>query len=265
MTTPMRMAVGTATDSGRARNRNEDTVLAATWAGPGDADNVLVLAVADGMGGAEGGEIASSAVIQTLEQTLRQRHTAITLTGEEQWFDVLKAAFAAAVYALQTRSEQATDLMHMGTTLTCLVIHRGRIMFGHVGDSRAYLFRSRGLRRLTTDHNAAAELVSEGRLTPSEAGSHKSRNILTRWLAPDTPYEDPEIGSLTLEAGDLLLVCSDGLYGMVPDEEIAAILDGAPLSVDIDLEKTAAALVARANAGGGRDNISVALATCLRP
>ena len=266
MTAPMRMAVGSATDSGRVRDRNEDAVLSVTWARPGDADEAMVLAVADGMGGMAGGEIASSAAIRTLEQSLRERHAAKTLTGEDEWLDALKAAFAAAVAALRARSEQTTDLTHMGTTLTCLIIHRGRIMFGHVGDSRAYLFRSRALRRLTTDHNAAAELVSEGRLSPSEAGSHKSRNILTRWLAPDTaPFEDPELGSLGVEAGDVLLVCSDGLHGMVGDEKIAAILDRAPLTAGADLEKAAVVLVAEANACGGRDNISVSLGACVRP
>jgi protein phosphatase len=250
--------VACATDTGRSRNRNEDAVLGVSWAEP-EGTEVLVLAVADGMGGAAGGEVASAAAIRATERILRERYESGGLDGGDGWFDALTGAFAGAVGALREQTMRAPDLTQMGTTLTCVALDHGRISFGHVGDSRAYLFRAHELRRLTTDHNAAAELVSEGRLTASEAQSHKSRFILTRWLAPDTASDDhPELGTLAAEPGDVLLVCSDGLHGIVPDEEIAAVLDRTPLASD-DLSAAASTLVALANERGGRDNISVVL------
>jgi protein phosphatase len=164
------------------------------------------------------------------------------------------------VSALRERAGDDPELSQMGTTLTCVVLQRGRITFAHMGDSRAYLYRSGALRQLTTDHNAAAELVSEGRLTPQEAGTHKSRFVLTRWLAPDTaaPVE-PECGALAAQPGDVLLVCSDGLHGMVSDDEIAAALGHQSGANEADLRRVATSLVAQANERGGRDNISVAI------
>jgi protein phosphatase len=257
----MRTSLASASDTGLTRQRNEDAVLAVTWQGRDAApDAVGFLAVADGMGGTTGGQIASSIAIATAERILRERFESNGITEPADWFTGLDEAFATAAVQLQERAAQAPELRQMGTTLTCMVIHGGRIIVGHVGDSRAYLFRAHLLRRLTTDHNAAAELVSEGRLTPSEAGTHKSRFVLTRWLAADASSPaDPECGALAVEHGDVLLVCSDGLYSMLSDDEIAATLNRLPLAVDADLAAAAALLVARANEQGGRDNISVAL------
>jgi PPM family protein phosphatase len=253
-----RLMVASATDKGLRRSRNEDAVVGVSW--PGDHGEALMLAVADGMGGTAGGEVASALAIGAAERILRAGYSSGRISGQDAWLDALTSAFAGAVSALREQSEQAPDLMQMGTTLTCLVVDGGRIIAAHVGDSRAYLFRAHELRQLTTDHNAAAELVSDGRLTSSEALSHKSRSILTRWLAPDCEVpEVPELGALAAEPGDVVLVCSDGLHGMVPDEEIAALLDEALLANQAGLTAAASALVVRANERGGRDNISVVL------
>jgi protein phosphatase len=252
------MMVAAATDTGRCRDRNEDAVAGASW--PGDRGSVLMLAVADGMGGTAGGEVASTVALGTAERILRERYGAGTLATPYDWFEAITGAFAEAVSAMRAHTQHAPHLRQMGTTLTCVTIDRGRIIFGHVGDSRAYLFRGHELRRLTADHNAAAELVSDGRLTPAEAQSHRSRFILTRWLAPDQDMpEIPELGTVAVEPGDVVLVCTDGLHGMVPDEEIAAVLDEASLANQAGVTAAASALVALANERGGRDNISVVL------
>jgi serine/threonine protein phosphatase PrpC len=254
-------AVAFATDRGLIRDRNEDRVLGVTWHEPDDAaEDIIFLAVADGMGGMAGGDVASSIAIEAAGETMRERLESHALTGQTEWFAAFADTFANAVTRLQQRVVQAPDLVRMGTTLTCVAVHRGRIILAHVGDSRAYLFRSHVLRRLTTDHNAAAELVSEGRLTPSEADTHRSRYVLTRWLGADaSALAEPEFGALAAEPGDLLLVCSDGLHGMLSDDQITAMLESASLSVDGDLTAAASTLIADANEHGGRDNISVAL------
>jgi protein phosphatase len=217
------------------------------------------------MGGAAGGEVASTVAIGAAERILRERRAAGTVALQDGWLDALIAAFSAAVGALKVHSKRDPDLAQMGTTLTCVAVDRGVVVFGHVGDSRAYLLRGGALRQLTTDHNAAAELVSDGRLTPLEAHAHKSRFVLTRWLAPDQEIaEPPELGTLAAEPGDVVLVCSDGLHGMVPDLDIAAVLDRASLIDEAGMATAASALVARANERGGRDNISVALGAWTR-
>lgn len=260
---PPQLLAASATDRGLCRSRNEDAVLSTVCLQEGDPlAPVLVLAVADGMGGLHGGEIASALAMQAVERVFAKQ-IASGATGESGWFEVFAAAFAAAVSAMHERTEQDLVLGQMGTTLTCVVVHGDRIMFAHVGDSRAYLLRNGDLRQLTTDHNAAAELVIAGRLTEAEAVTHRSRNVLTRCLtAAAGPAEPPETGALGLAVGDVLLVCSDGLHTMMSNHAIANILGKVPIDSVSALESAAAKLLQGANANGGRDNISVALGTC---
>jgi protein phosphatase len=253
------LVAASASDIGRTRQTNEDAVVGVTLSdGAGAGRDVLLLAIADGMGGMAAGEVASSVALASAERTVREHASAST--GQDEWVAAFGEAFARAVAALRERAGEDEELGQMGTTLTCVVLERGRITFAHMGDSRAYLYRDGTLRQLTTDHNAAAELVSEGRLTAEQAGTHKSRFVLTRWLAPDTPsWAEPECGALTAQPGDVILVCSDGLHGMVPEAEIAAAFGDHPGRNQAQLQQLASALVAQANEHGGKDNISVAL------
>jgi len=141
----------------------------------------------------------------------------------------------------------------MGTTMTAaLVGDEGTVTFGHVGDSRAYLLRGGRLEQLTQDHSLVAELVRSGRLSAEEAGTHPQRSVITRALGTD-PDVDVDVFTVHGEAGDLFLICSDGLTTMVDDDEILRVVSEGRQ----DLEATARGLVARANRGGGEDNITV--------
>jgi protein phosphatase len=251
-------------DVGLRRRRNEDAVLGVTWDAPGDGTSTaLVLAVADGMGGVAGGDVASRTVMEVLEETLAGRWADRRLSSEADWLDACRAVFEQAPHRLQQRAGHHDDLRRMGTTLTCLAAQAGRAVFGHVGDSRAYLFRDGQLRPLTTDHNAASELASEGHISPAEVATHRGRNVLTRWLGTDSLVAEPELGVLPSQPGDVYLVCSDGLHTMVADDEIAGLLGRASPATQAEVDAWAAALIERANAAGGRDNVSVALGVCL--
>lgn len=220
------------TDNGRVRDHNEDAV----WPeGSGTADGSLIVAVADGMGGAAGGEVASGVGLRT----------ALGVGGNP-----MIRVQAANLAILDTAREQPR-LTGMGTTMTLARLADGRYEIAHVGDSRAYLLRAGKLTQLTRDHSFVADMVAEGRLTPEEAERHPYRSVLTRVVGIDP---DLVVDRVTgeLEAGDVLLLCSDGLSGMVPDAEVAAFLQAAP-----DPKGAADRLTAAANEAGGVDNVSV--------
>ncbi len=246
-------------DAGRSRPRNEDSVLAVTWPAPTGRGSCIVLAVADGMGGADGGEVASRLAIAAVEEIVAARWTAGLLTGDDEWFDAYRQAFAHGTERMRKTADSDGSLQGMGTTLTVLSLHGGKVRFGHIGDSRAYLARAATLRRLTTDHNAAHELAAEGRIAPEDVATHRSRNVLTRWLGADVAEVEPEFGGLTAQPNDLFLVCSDGLHTMLSDQDVASTL-ASPIPVaQADLDAIAQRLIDNANAAGGKDNISVAL------
>jgi protein phosphatase len=253
-------AITAVTDIGVARSHNEDAVLALQLpAVRGRGTAAVFLAVADGMGGLHGGEVASGTAIAAANETVLSRWRTVPPASADDWIATLQTVVAECLRALRNTAVHSIDLAKMGTTLTCVAVSDHGCAFAHVGDSRAYLLRNGELRRLTTDHNAAQELASEGRIRGDEAATHHSRHVLTRWLAPDAADIAPDVGSLASEPGDILLVCSDGLYTVVPDDEIARLLGASPESPD-GLDRVASSLVERANKRGGRDNISVVLA-----
>ena len=224
--------VASATDTGRRRRHNEDAYVC----------EPPLFAVADGMGGAQAGELASSLAAAALRDD-RGR------TGGEQRVDDLIQEANRRVYERQTQDSAATG---MGTTMTVALVEDGRVAIGHVGDSRAYLIRGRRLEQLTEDHSLVAELVRSGKLSPEEADTHPQRSVITRVLGTD-PNVDVDTFSLETKPGDLFLICSDGLTSMVDDETIlreVARNRG-------DLKAAAKALVRAANKGGGEDNITV--------
>ncbi|MEX2212435.1 MAG: Stp1/IreP family PP2C-type Ser/Thr phosphatase [Gaiellaceae bacterium] len=223
----MRIArTAAATDPGRRRRRNEDSYIA----------RPPLFAVADGMGGAQAGEVASRTAVDAMG-------------GEENLVGLIEEA-NRQVYA---RSNEDANASGMGTTMTAaLVGEDGVVTIGHVGDSRAYLLRAGTLKQLTDDHSLVADLVRTGELTAEEAETHPQRSVITRALGTD-PSVDVDSHSVQAEPGDLFLICSDGLTSMVDDDEI---LETVEASRD-DLEAAAGALVRRANREGGEDNITV--------
>ncbi len=229
----MRVVIGAASDIGRARERNEDSYMV----------EEPLFAVADGMGGHKGGAVASSMALETLREVLREEMVAPANLIEE---------IKAANQRVLERGEADRELRGMGTTLTALLAEEGKAHIAHIGDSRAYLLRDGSLKQLTEDHTLVQRMVMEGKLLPEEAERHPQRSILTRALGVD---EEIEPDTLTLDPvmpGDRLLLCTDGLTGMVDAEGIEDVLQSEP-----DPQRAAETLVDQANAAGGDDNITV--------
>jgi serine/threonine protein phosphatase PrpC len=223
----------TLTDTGRRRRHNEDAFVAAP----------PLFAVADGMGGAQAGELASSLAAAALKDSQEPGG------GGEGRVDELIQQANRRVYERQSQDAAASG---MGTTMTVALVEDGRVAFGHVGDSRAYLIRGGALEQLTEDHSLVAELVRSGKLSPEEAEGHPQRSVITRALGTD-PDVDVDTFSVETKPGDLFLICSDGLTSMVDDETILAEV----ARNRNDLKSAAKALVRAANKSGGEDNITV--------
>src|SRR5947209_8816676 len=220
-------------DVGRQRQSNEDAYL----------ERSPLFAVADGMGGARAGEVASRMAVEAFDRSPPSG------SAEEQLAAVARAANGEIYRLAQEDSSRAG----MGTTLTAAVVRDGEISIGHVGDSRLYRCRDGGLERLTDDHSLVEELVKQGKLTPEDAEVHPQRSIITRALGPE-PDVQVDTHTHTARAGDVYLICSDGLTGMVSERDVAEILRANPR-----LSDAADKLVAAANAAGGKDNITVVL------
>jgi protein phosphatase len=200
--------------------------------------------VADGMGGAQAGEVASQIAVEAFAQGLPDDGSA-----EERL--VLRALEAnRRIYELASAEHERAG---MGTTLTAALLDDAHVAIAHVGDSRAYLFRDGELRRLTKDHSLVWELVERGKLTEEQAEEHPQRSIITRALGPE-PTVDVDTWSYPVRDDDVLLLCSDGLTSMISEERISRIL-----AIPGGLDEKADRLIADANEAGGRDNITVVL------
>jgi PPM family protein phosphatase len=240
----LRWEAAGASDVGRVRQGNEDAFMVDVERG--------VFVVADGMGGHVAGEIASALAAEAVGGTLREgvdRGMQADALAE-----AMVASFAAADRAIgeHVRANPHTD--GMGTTLTaCVVCDDGRYRLGHIGDSRAYRMRGGELVQLTRDHTWVQREVDAGRLRPAAARSHHLSHVVTHALGVETASE-PELLAGTLAAGDLLLLTTDGLTNMLPDDEILAFL-AEPAAV----EETVHALIRAANDRGGPDNVTAVL------
>ena len=235
-----------ALDTGRARKNNEDSVALDTDTG--------VAVLADGMGGYNAGEVAAGMA------------TSIVCSGLSRWLGEnsmrepadVTAAMASAVdqanRAIFDAANSNPQFSGMGTTLVMAVILDGRLMVGHVGDSRAYRLRRGQLQRLSRDHSLLQEQLDAGLITPAQAARSVNRNLVTRAIGVDADVA-LEVREHTLEDHDLLLLCSDGLTDMVDDQAIADVL----CHTHPSLQAACDTLVNVANAAGGRDNISVVL------
>lgn len=222
------------TDVGRQRNANEDSLVV----------QPPFFAVADGMGGAKAGEVASAIAAEAFE--------GVGAGGEPAEAQLARIAHEAnrRIYELAVSDESRRG---MGTTLTAAKIHGREVSLGHVGDSRAYRMRDGELEQLTHDHSLVAELERSGQITAEAAEHHPQRSIITRALGPE-PDVEVDTRTVPSRAGDVFLLCSDGLTSMIADDEMAAILRSSA-----SLEEAADALVRAANQSGGKDNITVVL------
>jgi protein phosphatase len=215
-----------ATDPGRKRRHNEDAYVV----------EPPLFAVADGMGGAQAGEVASRLAAGALRE------------GGGRLEDLIQEANRR----VHQRSIEDPGAAGMGTTMTVAVVEDGTVRFGHVGDSRAYLIREGRLEQLTDDHSLVGELVRSGQLAREDADSHPQRSVITRAVGTD-PDVDIDTFTVDVHDGDLFLLCSDGLTDMVADTKIERLVD----EKRSDLEGLVKALVRAANKGGGDDNITV--------
>jgi protein phosphatase len=224
---------------GRKRRHNEDAYVS----------KPPVFAVADGMGGAQAGEVASALAAATVTDTTADPHA----SAEERVVSLIKAANLR----VHQRASSDAAASGMGTTMTVAMLSDdGRVTIGHVGDSRAYRLRNDHLEQLTEDHSLVAELVRRGELTPEEAAVHPQRSVITRALGTE-PDVDVDVFSVQAEDGDVYLLCSDGLSTMVDSDTIAEILRRNRRSLD----SATHALIKAANDRGGDDNITAIIFT----
>ena len=223
-------------DTGRARRANEDAYFA----------RAPVFVVADGMGGAQAGEVASRLAIEAFERGLSD---GAGVSGEE----LLSARVREANQRIHEMSQSAQERAGMGTTITAAHVGEHDVAIAHVGDSRAYRLRGEEFTRLTEDHSLVEEMRRRGQLTAQEADEHPQRSIITRALGPE-PDVVVDTRSWRGVAGDVFLLCSDGLTSMVPEPQVAEIVREARTLPD-----AGHALIDAANAAGGRDNITVVL------
>ena len=248
----MTVRVSAATDVGLKRSHNEDSL--GVWPeqeGFERSRHGTLLVVADGMGGTSAGEVASRLAVETVVRHFRDADATRPLES-------LSDALVAANAVIHRHSVTHPELRGMGTTCTALLVRGGETYVAHVGDSRAYAVRDGAIRQLTRDHSLVAQLVESRQITAEQARVDPRRNLVTRsvGVAPEVQVDAGPVDP-PLAAGDTLLLCTDGLHGLVSDEELASAASGE------DLERACRELVALACERGGPDNITVMLARLL--
>ena len=288
---PLRIVATSKTDPGLIRERNEDSAL--VHIATNQLEDMALFIVADGMGGYLAGDRASALAVQTIQQeleplfgpssstpTIRLRsrpepaeaeatpadlpveadRTTIVLpetTQSEHYGNFIKQAISRANEVIVTYGLQHREAKGLGSTITMAVIARGRAYFANVGDSRSYLFRAGVLRQITRDHSLVMRLVESGDLAPDEIYTHPKRNLIYRSLGSATEELIIDLFEEEARPGDLLLLCSDGLWEKIRTPEMVAILQSST-----ELDQICQQLVQRANDHGGEDNITVVLARC---
>ncbi|MEP7346661.1 MAG: Stp1/IreP family PP2C-type Ser/Thr phosphatase [Gemmatimonadaceae bacterium] len=246
-TAELRIEAGLTTDPGCVRENNEDSIRVIRPTTPDDLERRGVLAiVCDGMGGHEGGEIASRLAVETIVKRF-----------EEDTSDaptMLTRAVQTANRAIFDVAERSPKLKGMGTTCTALLLRHGFAYAAHVGDSRLYLIRSAEIFLMTEDHSAVMELVRQGTITREEARHHPDKNVISRALGGHKEVQVSEWPQpFTVQSGDAFLLCSDGLYDLVDDDDLLATAHGVHPQVACDR------LITLARERGGHDNISVCI------
>jgi protein phosphatase len=219
--------------------------------------------VADGVGGREGGEVASALAVESIEEFLLntlKRCSNLQVSEAQNALKELESALVHAEARILGETAQHPEWRGMATTLTLAFAVNWMLFIAHAGDSRCYLYSNGELRQLTRDQTLVADMIRQGILSPNDEASHPYRHVVTNIVGGSEPGVQVELHRLDLQPDDVLLLCSDGLSGMIPDEHIAAILREEP-----DPERACERLVAEANERGGTDNITVIVARVEEP
>ena len=247
----MKISVMAATDTGRVRDHNEDDYVALGGKeSPPGVDALLV--VADGMGGHAAGEVASKMTVDGIVQSLNDQGEEVSKL-EGNAFGAFLGKVLEDVNQDVWQAAQEDDKRGMGTTCTLAAIRGDQLFLAHIGDSRAYLLRDGEMHQVSKDHSWVEDAVDQGVITREEARTHPNRNVITRAIGLD-PQPEIDTSVMPLADGDLLLLCSDGLNSMIPDEDIHRILTGS------GPEEVCQALIDAANNHGGHDNTTVVTA-----
>lgn len=231
------------TDIGRKRQLNQDFVYTSDEA-VGNLKNLYI--VADGMGGHNAGDFASSFTVETVVNEIRDN-------TEPKPFRILGKAIRIANELIREKARSDKALYGMGTTIVVASTEEHQLEVANVGDSRLYIFTDGRLKQITRDHSLVEEMVRMGGMTPETARNHPDKNIITRAIGARDSIE-VDFFSEELKPGDLVLMCSDGLTNMLSDEEIEVVL-----SSDLSIDEKSETLIAKANENGGKDNIAVIL------
>jgi len=237
------MKVFAKSDIGKAREMNQDAYYASQ-----PSDTVGLYIVADGMGGYNGGEIASELAV-TAAKNFIENNFAETEHTKEKLQELVKNAIEYANMLVYEKSKEIQELEGMGTTIEVALVHNNRVYIGHIGDSRIYRIRKNFIRKLTTDHSYVEKLVKDGKISKEEAVHHPKKNMLTKALGC-TSFVEPDVTVKGFLKDDILVLTSDGLTNMVTDEKIYNIVTD---NIEVATDK----LIEKANENGGLDNITV--------
>ena len=234
------------TDTGKLRPHNEDSFCLQAERG--------IFLVSDGMGGQNAGAVASQLVVDRLPQMIAERVDPISARRTKTITLALRDAMVDLSQQVREQGVSRPDLNGMGATLVLGYLRKSRLYVANMGDSRAYLYRNRKLEQLTEDHSVVGIMVQDGEITAEEAKTHPARGTVSRYIGMEGVVY-PDVKSMKIREGDKLLLCSDGLWGMVSDEVISETL-----SRENDPMQASQSLVNAANEAGGRDNITVLIA-----
>lgn len=229
-------------DVGKAREMNQDYY----YISPSES-NINLYILADGMGGYKGGEVASRLATISVKNYIESNFEN-TLKDKEEILKLIKSSMEYANMVVYEKSKEDQELEAMGTTLEVCLIYNNRAYIGHVGDSRIYRIRKEFMRKLTTDHSYVETLVKDGTITKEEAMHHPKKNMLTKALGC-TPFVEADVTVKGFIKDDIILICSDGLTNMIPEDEIYDIIKA-------DFEEAPTKLIEKANENGGYDNIT---------
>ena len=252
-TIPFLIQAAGLTDTGCIRERNEDAFLA-------DAGMGLFIA-ADGMGGRRGGDIAARLAVESLLAAIRERLAKDSALRPEDlagMSGLLEGAVVTASQAIRDEGVANIEYLGMGAALVTALVAGGHVHIAHMGDSRAYLLRGDELRRLTDDHTIIGALLRHGEISPEEAIDHPAQGRLTRFAGME-PAAEPSMCSVALEAGDRLLLCTDGLWGAVGDVQLNSIM-----AAGNNPEVTCRNLIAAGKQVGGQDNLTAVVCECIQ-
>ena len=239
------MKVFAKSDIGKAREMNQDSYYVSQ-----PSEHVGLYIVADGMGGYNGGEIASRLAITSAKNYIETNFSKIE-HNKEEIKNLIKSAIEYANMVVYEKSKETEELEGMGTTIEVVLAYNDRVYIGHIGDSRIYRIRKNFIRKLTVDDSYVQKLVKDGTITKEEAIHHPKKNMLTKALGC-TSFVEPEVTVKGFLKDDIIVITSDGLTNMVSDEEIFNI-------VTTDITKASEELIRRANDAGGLDNITVVI------